>query len=70
VREWLERFGLLAQTTHEQRVEIDREIERRTGVSCDRAIEQQLISPEEFRQIVETILKRKQKRKEEIPCVV
>ncbi len=36
VREWLRRLGI--ETTHEEREEIDREIERRTGRYCDNGI--------------------------------
>ena len=39
VREWLRLMGLFGLTSHQDRVEIDREIERRTGVYCDEAID-------------------------------
>ena len=71
VREWLVRLDLYVQTTHEDRVEIDKEIERRTGVYCDDALERGLISEQEFRDIVSKILNRKKKKKEEVvPMVV
>lgn len=72
VREWLINLDLFGQTTHGDRVEIDREIERRTGVYyCDDAIERQLISEQEFREIVAIILNRKKKkRKEVVPVVI
>ena len=35
VRAWLIELHMLNQTTHEERVEIDKEIERRTGMNCD-----------------------------------
>ena len=60
-------------TTHEDRVSIDREIERRTGVSCDDALDRRLISEKEFRKIVEQILSRrksKKARKEVVPSVI
>jgi len=66
---WLQALRLLDRTTHEDRVEIDREIERRTGVNCDTAILQKLISEEEFRAIVEAILKKK-KRKKKLEAIV
>lgn len=70
VREWLLAFDLLGETTHEDRVEIDREIERRTKVNCDEAIEKKLISKEEFKDIVAMILKKKKKKKAEAVMVV
>jgi len=42
VREWLARLNLLSETTHEDRKEIDREIEKRTNLYCDDAIEKGL----------------------------
>ncbi len=62
VREWLINFGLYENTTHEERLEIDREIERRTGMNCDEALERGLISVNEFLDIVNNILKKKEKR--------
>jgi len=70
VREWLRLMDLLHLTTHEDRVEIDREIERRTGVYCDDAIDRGLISKREFEEIVHSILKRRKKRTKEAPIVV
>ena len=62
---------LFDQTTHEDRVEIDREIERRTGIYCDDALRRRLISEQELREIVATVLNRKRKRKKEVvPSVV
>ena len=66
VREWLMLLELFDQTTHEDRVEIDREIKRRTGIYCDDAISRHLISEQEFREIVATILNRKKKRRKEV----
>ena len=70
VREWLRLMGLFGLTSHEDRVEIDGEIERRTGVYCDDAIDGGLISKREFEEIVYSILKRKKKRIKERPMVV
>ena len=69
VREWLERMGLLHLTDHEDRVEIDRRIELRTGVNCDEAIDHGQITKQEFEKIVNSILNRKRKRKETAPLV-
>jgi len=64
VREWLRRLGI--ETTHEEREEIDREIERRTGRYCDSGIE--LLSEAEFLSVVESI-RRKRKRASVEPLV-
>jgi len=57
VREWLRRLGI--ETTHEERQDIDREIERRTGRYCDSGVD--LLSEAEFLAIVESV-RRKRKR--------
>ena len=64
VRLWLKALGLYGLTTHEDRLEIDREIKRRTGVYCDDAVDKGLVSEEEFKEIVNTILRRTKKRKQ------
>lgn len=64
VRSLLRMMGLYELTDHGDRLEIDREIERRTGVSCDEAIEMGLIGRDEFLAIVQEILRRKKGRKE------
>jgi len=66
VREWLMLLQLFDQTTHEDRLEIDWEIERRTGIYCDDAIKRGLISEQEFREIVATILTHKKRRRKEV----
>ena len=70
VREWLMRLGLYHLTTHEDREEIDREIEARTGLYCDDAIRKGLVSQEEFEKIVWSVLKRGKRRKEVLVEVV
>lgn len=62
MREWLRRLGLYELTTHEDRVEIDREIEERTGVSCDEALASGLITEEEFLRIVRSVLGRRRRK--------
>ena len=57
VREWLRRLGI--ETTHEEREEIDREIERRTGRYCDNGIA--LLSEAEFLTIVDSVRRRRGK---------
>jgi hypothetical protein len=65
VREWLRRLGI--ETTHEEREEIDREIERKTGRYCDVGIA--VLSESEFRSIVESV-KRKRRKVAVEPLVV
>jgi len=60
----------MIETTHKQRVEIDREIERRKNMYCDDAVERGLVSEEEFLEIVSLVKKRKKNKKEEIAYVV
>lgn len=69
VRLWLKLFALYERTVHADRLEIDKEIEKRKGVNCDEAIEHGLVTEEEFREIVMMILKRK-KKKEIMPVMV
>lgn len=57
VREWLRRLGI--ESTHEEREEIDREIERRTGRYCDDGVE--LLKEAEFLSIVESVRRRRKK---------
>ena len=57
VREWLRRLGI--ETTHEEREEIDREIEQRTGRYCDSGVE--LLNEEEFLAIVERVRRKGKK---------
>ena len=66
VREWLFTLGLYHLTTHEDREEIDREIEARTGVYCDDALRMGLVSREEFEEIVWAVLKRRRRRKKRL----
>ncbi len=57
VREWLRRLGV--ETTHEEREEIDREIERRTGRYCDNGIA--LLTEAEFLAVVNSVRRRRRK---------
>ena len=69
VRQWLKELDMLWKTTHQDRAEIDREIERRTGVNCDEAINRRLITESEFLEIVNKILKRKKRKEAELMVV-
>jgi len=60
VKEWLKRFGI--ETTHEERVEIDREIELSTGRPCDEGISQ--LTKEQFIEIVNKVKKRKRSQRD------
>jgi len=66
VREWLKALGLYGQTTHEDRLEIDKEVEKRTGVDCDYAIERKMIDKEEFKRIVMLVLRRRKEALEKV----
>jgi len=66
VREWLKSLGLYSQTTHEDRLEIDKEVESRTGVDCDYAIERKMIDKEEFKRIVMLVLRRRKQALEKV----
>jgi len=57
VREWLRRLGI--ETTHEEREEIDREIERRTGRYCDNGVA--LLTEAEFLAIVSSVRRKRRK---------
>ena len=58
VREWLRKLGI--DTTHEEREEIDREIERKTGQYCDKGVE--LLSEADFLAIVDSVRRRRRKQ--------
>jgi len=58
IKEWLRRLGI--DTTHEERQEIDREIERKTGQYCDKGVE--LLSEAEFLTIVNFVRRKHRKQ--------
>jgi len=58
IKEWLRRLGI--DTTHEEREEIDREIERKTGQYCDKGVE--LLSEAEFLAIVNFVRRKHRKQ--------
>ena len=64
IKEWLRRLGI--DTTHEEREEIDREIERKTGQYCDKGVE--LLSEAEFLAIV-NFVKRKHRKQVTEPLI-
>lgn len=66
MREWLRALGLYGQTTHEDRREIDKEVENITGVDCDYAIENRMIDQEEFRRIVMLVIRRRKQVSEKV----
>ncbi len=55
---------LMIETNHEEREEIDREIEEKTGKYCDEGIDE--LSDSEFIELVDKV-KKKKKKKVEIP---
>jgi hypothetical protein len=60
VKEWLRRLGV--ETTHEERSDIDREIEYVTGLSCDEGVSQ--LTEQQFLDIVDRVKRRKKKMNE------
>lgn len=68
VREWLRLLAI--ETTHEERIEIDCEIEERKGINCDNAIERGLVSKEEFLEIARLVKKCRKEKELEIAYVV
>ncbi|KXB04273.1 hypothetical protein AKJ49_02285 [candidate division MSBL1 archaeon SCGC-AAA382A03] len=60
VKNMLRKFNLYDLTTHEDREEIDREIEKKTGKNCDAGAKE--LSEEEFKKIVRKILNREEER--------
>ena len=62
IKEFLALNGIL--TTHEERVEIDREIERRTGKFCDDGFDE--LSHNEMMEIINNIKKKKKKMVEQV----
>jgi len=65
VKNRLRRMGRLAQTTHDDRVELDRRIEERTGKYCDDGVDELL--DEEIMELLRQIWERKKKP---IPALV
>ena len=68
VRNRLRLMGILAQTTHEDRVELDRRIEERTGKYCDDGVDE--LTNEEIMGLLRKIWERKKRRKKPIAAVV
>jgi len=60
VRERLKELGILNQTTHEDRLEIDREVERETGLDCDEGMEK--MTRGDFVELVARVLRRRGKK--------
>jgi len=67
VREVLKMLGLFDQTTHEDRLEIDREVERETGLPCDEGVMK--MTKGDCVVLVAKVLRRRGKRLQ-IPLVV
>lgn len=58
---------MLKQTTHEDRVKIDKEIERRTGVYCDYALDRNMLSKRQFKEIVEAVIRKRKGEPKKAP---
>ena len=61
VKERLRLMGVLDQTTHEDRVELDRLIEEKTGKYCDDGVDK--LTNEEIMALLRKIWGRKKKKK-------
>ena len=70
VRNWLRRFNLYEQTTHDDRTAMDNEIEARKGVNCDEAMADGKVSDSEFLEIVNLILRRRRQRMLQLEMVI
>ena len=68
VKERLMRMRVLVQTTHEDRVELDRRIEEKTGKYCDVGVDD--LTDEEIIEILRQIWEMKNKKKKPIVAVV
>jgi len=70
VKNRLRLMRVLAQTTHEDRVELDRRIEENTGKYCDDGVDE--LSDEEIMELLRQIWERKKKpwKKKPIAAVV
>ncbi len=60
VKERLELMRVLAQTTHEDRVELDRLIEEKTGKPCDEGVYE--LSDEDILDLLRLIWKKRKKK--------
>jgi len=58
---------LLIETTHEERLEIDREIERRTRENCETGVDK--ITDQELRSIVEYVRRKKKSVPQEMMAI-
>ena len=72
VKERLMLMRVLRQTTHDDRVELDRRIEEKTGKYCDDGVDE--LTDEEIMELLRQIWEKKkkpwEKKKEPIPAVV
>ncbi|GAI76622.1 unnamed protein product [marine sediment metagenome] len=68
VKERLRLMRVLEQTTHEDRVELDRRIEEKTGKYCDDGVDE--LTNEEIMELLRAIWVKKKKKKKPIAAVV
>jgi len=68
VKERLSRMRVLRQTTHEDRVELDKRIEEKTGKPCDIGVYE--LTDEEIMELLRQIWGKKKKKKKPIPALV
>jgi len=60
VKERLKRMGILDRTDHEDRVELDRLIEERTGKPCDDGVDE--LTDDDLLDLLKRIWKRRNKK--------
>ena len=60
VKERLKRMGILDKTDHEDRIELDRLIEKRTGKPCDDGVDE--LTDDEVLVLLKRIWKRRKKK--------
>lgn len=68
VKERLMLMRVLTQTTHEDRVELDRRIEKKTGKHCDEGVFE--LTDEEIMELLRLIWAKKKRKKKPIAAVV
>ena len=61
VKERLRLMRVLAQTTHDDRVKLDRRIEKKTGKHCDDGVDE--LTDEEIMELLWKIWEKKRKKK-------
>jgi len=67
VKERLRKMELLQKTDHEDRVELDKKIEEKTGKYCDEGVDD--LTDDEILELLNLIWKKKKKKKAQLMVV-